>query len=165
MTKTYPFRAEIRGHRLWLERKMEPPLGQPLECIAWIMLNPSTADADHDDPTIKSVIRISRHNGYSRVLVGNLFTRRATDPSKLIIVPGGNCAKANEVLRWICSEASAVIAAWGRAARVRPQAEFKLRKEQVLDMLKSMELPVFTLGNSPYHPLYKPTKVKLKRMM
>src|SRR5689334_322706 len=48
-----------------------------------IMLNPSTADAEIDDPTIRSCIRLAKENGYGSFEVVNIFSFRATDPKDL----------------------------------------------------------------------------------
>ena len=47
------------------------------------MLNPSTADANKDDPTIHRVISFAKSWGYGRVYVGNLFAFCSTDPKGL----------------------------------------------------------------------------------
>jgi hypothetical protein len=52
-------------------------------CILFIMLNPSTADANIDDPTIRRVISFAKSWGYGGVYVGNLFAFRSTDPKGL----------------------------------------------------------------------------------
>lgn len=51
--------------------------------ILFIMLNPSTADANIDDPTIRRVISFAKSWGYGGVYVGNLFAFRSTDPKGL----------------------------------------------------------------------------------
>lgn len=51
--------------------------------ILFIMLNPSTADADTDDPTIRRVIRFATSWGYGAVYVANLYAFRSTDPKAL----------------------------------------------------------------------------------
>lgn len=51
--------------------------------ILWIMLNPSTADAEEDDATIRRVIGFSKSWGFNRVEVVNLFAFRATNPREL----------------------------------------------------------------------------------
>lgn len=58
-------------------------LGEPLSCI-FIMLNPSTADGDEDDPTIRRCVGYARRWGYDRLEVINLFAHRATDPASLL---------------------------------------------------------------------------------
>src|SRR5882757_2226662 len=46
----------------------------------FVMLNPSTADAEIDDATIRSCIRLSKEMGYGSFEVVNIFGLRATDP-------------------------------------------------------------------------------------
>ncbi len=51
--------------------------------VMWIMLNPSTADANVDDPTIRRCIEFSKRWGFGSMFVGNLFGYRATNPKEL----------------------------------------------------------------------------------
>ena len=60
--------------RIWDERK---------PTVLFIMLIPSTADADIDDPTIRRVVNIAKSWGYGGVFVGNLYAFRSTDPKGL----------------------------------------------------------------------------------
>src|ERR1700749_3282622 len=63
--------------RTWDERRIR---------VLFIMLNPSTADAEIDDPTIKSCVRLCKENGFGSIEVVNLFGWRATDPKELLEV-------------------------------------------------------------------------------
>ena len=69
---------EARTHRYLLERRWRE--GKPL---TWLMLNPSTADAFADDPTIRRCIRFAQRDGYAGIQVVNLFALRAADPREL----------------------------------------------------------------------------------
>jgi hypothetical protein len=66
------YRYEL--HRSW------DPAGS---LCAWVMLNPSMADADLDDPTIRRCRSFSRSWDYGGIVVVNLYALRATDPEQL----------------------------------------------------------------------------------
>lgn len=51
--------------------------------VCWVMLNPSTADAEQDDPTIRKVVGFSQRWGFRSATVVNLYAYRATDPRTL----------------------------------------------------------------------------------
>ena len=51
--------------------------------ILWIMHNPSTADAENDDPTIRRIINFSKSWGFGGLYVGNIYPFRATNPNDL----------------------------------------------------------------------------------
>lgn len=118
--------------------------------LAWLMLNPSTADADRDDPTIRKVVGFTRRNGFGVALVVNLFAYRATDPKDC----RAHLAEAEgEWNRKAILEAAdisnAVVCAWGATPWAAPQAA------RVLGWLKGYKL--LCLGKSksgaPLHPL------------
>lgn len=54
-----------------------------LPVLGWIMLNPSTADASVDDPTIRKCVGFAKRGGFGSIVVTNLFAFRATDPREL----------------------------------------------------------------------------------
>ena len=98
---------EARTHRYLLERRWRE--GKPL---TWVMLNPSTAGAFADDPTIKRCIRFAQRDGYAGIQVVNLFALRATDPRELQAHPDpvGPC---NDRMLAEATLGAAVVAAWG----------------------------------------------------
>lgn len=51
--------------------------------VAFVMLNPSTADAETDDQTVRRCVDYAQRWGYGALVVGNVFAYRATDPTDL----------------------------------------------------------------------------------
>jgi hypothetical protein len=72
-----------------------------LAACAFIGLNPSTADAHEDDPTIRRCIRFARDWGHGGLIMLNLFAWRSTDPRGLLdaIFPVGPPADPRHVAR------------------------------------------------------------------
>ena len=139
------------NYRYVLERR----LGEGDKRICWIMLNPSTADAERDDPTIRRCIRFSRDWGYDQMTVVNMWALRATDP--------------RELLRWLRTEppiypnqghidhearrANLTIAAWGLIGHAHGG---EAMREHLMDGRAEVDLHVLGLTKSgaPRHPLY-----------
>lgn len=51
--------------------------------VAFIMLNPSTADENALDPTLRRCLGFARSWGYGSFEIGNVFAFRATDPKAM----------------------------------------------------------------------------------
>ena len=51
--------------------------------LMFLMVNPSTADAEQDDATIRKCLGFAERNGFGRIVVGNLFAYRAKDVNAL----------------------------------------------------------------------------------
>ena len=117
---------------------------------AFIGLNPSTADEEYSDPTVKRCVKIARDLNFQRFVMLNLFAYRSTDPKNLRFV-GDPIGPDNDA--WILQEASAatmVVAAWGT------NGQYRQRDEEVLDLLQGIPLYKLALTQYgfPHHPLY-----------
>ena len=66
-------------YRWWLRRRWR--VGS--ECLLFLGLNPSRADAGRDDPTLRRLIGFARLWGYSELVVLNLFGRVSPSPAAL----------------------------------------------------------------------------------
>jgi hypothetical protein len=91
------------------------PVGRPARGVLWIMCNPSTADAERDDFTIRRCRVHSRRWGYDGLVAVNLYAYRATHPSELV-TPDDPVGRRNTptVMRWLRDERiEVVVAAWG----------------------------------------------------
>jgi len=115
-------------YRLWREWRLHPKpaqwdmwtdeRGKPVTCI-FIMLTPSTADGDQDDPTIRRCVSFAKAWGYDRLEVLNLFAHRATDPRELLALndaddPVGPSNKETFDKVLLCGNpVGKIICAWG----------------------------------------------------
>lgn len=119
--------------------------------LAWVMLNPSTADAALDDPTIRRCMSFSRQWGFRRMVVFNLFGLRATNPDELLRAADPEGPDLRRYLQHICL-CSSVMVAWGAHSLARDQYA------RVADLLAAKQLNCLreTKHGAPGHPLYIP---------
>lgn len=122
--------------------------------VNWIMLNPSKADHEVDDPTIKRCIGFTRAWGYNGFVVTNLFAWRDSDPAGLLTAPDPIGPRNDEVILSQAKGASLVICAWGCHGSLNG------RSKAVLRMLREAQIDLhclaLTAAADPGHPLYLP---------
>lgn len=119
----------------------------------FIMLNPSTADADIDDPTIRRCIGFAKREGCGGLVVVNLFALRATDPKELARHPFPVGPDWRHWLEVTLPEIDGpLIAGWGAQKGIEGQ------EATILTLLAEAGRKVMCLGvtqnGSPRHPLY-----------
>ena len=133
-------------YRYELRRRWAP--GPLLE---WVMLNPSTADAAEDDPTIRRCIKFARDWGFNGIRVTNLFAYRATNPDELGKTNDPFGPENSEYLR--SAFGPITVCAWGSHKYVG-------RVNQNTDVFERENTAFLCLGynqdGSPKHPLYVP---------
>jgi hypothetical protein len=119
--------------------------------IAFIMLNPSTADESENDPTIRRCLGYAKDWGYGRLVVGNLFAYRTSDPSNLRNCEDPVGPENDQYLHEICETADMVICAWGVGG------DLYNREQEVTNKL-NFDLYALdtTKDGHPNHPLYQP---------
>lgn len=142
-----PIFSSDRTHRYTLPRVVAPGIST----VAFVMLNPSKADEAQDDPTIRRCIGFARAWGYSRLLVGNLFAFRATDPREMKRAADPIGAENDEHLVRIASAADLVVCAWGQHGKFGGRADavtWMLRRHRALHALE------LAGDGTPKHPLY-----------
>ena len=92
-------------------------VGCAAKVVTFIMLNPSTADAREDDPTIRRCKGFARSLAAGKLIVVNLFAFRATKPKVLLAEKEPVGPENNDHIRCAAEEAhnsgGMVIAAWG----------------------------------------------------
>src|SRR5262249_26275901 len=72
--------SPCRKFRYSLSRTWNPKLAS----VMFVGLNPSTADEQEDDPTVRRCIGFARKWKFGGVILVNLFAYRTTDPSGLL---------------------------------------------------------------------------------
>lgn len=132
-------------YRLWRTWNLDEPT------LAFFMLNPSTADETEDDNTIRRCIGYAKDWGYGKLVVGNLFAYRTSEPEDLRDHPDPVGPANDRHLRAICDEADRVIAAWGTDGSLQG------REREVVELLDcDLEALNITKDGHPNHPLYQP---------
>jgi hypothetical protein len=129
----------------------------------YVMLNPSYAGEDRNDPTARRTIGFGLRDGFSRIMLGNAFGIVETDSAKLKShadpVGPDNDHHLAEMAGW----ADEIVVAWG--ARSKFPRGWAHREREVLDLLRGIK-PVFCLGTtgdgSPAHPLFLPKNVPVR---
>lgn len=124
----------------------------------FVMLNPSTADAEIDDPTIRRCIAFAKRENCGALIVVNMFGLRATDPAALLTaadpVGPGNDARIAKAIAW---RPGPLIAAWGTNPDCVGLRHHIKRVERIIRE-NHAELEVSCLGTTkdghPRHPLY-----------
>lgn len=142
-------------------------LGEPLSCL-FVMLNPSTADGEIDDPTIRRCVRFAMGWRYERLEVVNLFAYRATKPRDLLarqnareeIIGFHN----SEVMDTAARDAGLIVCAWGANATALDPTRDHVETVRGWLRDKPMHALGFTKEGQPRHPLYAPADAKLVPM-
>lgn len=146
--------SDCRKYRYTLRRSLSRADGH----VVWILLNPSTATEEVNDPTVAKCCGYTQRAGYGMAIVVNLFALRSTDPKALKtsfaqgISPIGH--ENDRTIVEAAISASMVICGWGRYGDLWNRGRYVtnlLLHNGLTDKLHYLKL----LGdNTPGHPLY-----------
>jgi len=150
-----------RRYRWWLQRCWTPERPQ----LLFIGLNPSRADAERDDPTLRRLLGFARAWGFGGLEVVNLFARCSPSPAVLRRSSDPVGAENNQWLQRSVAAADALWLGWGNGGAWRQ------RDQQVLDLLALQlhaDIPLLAVGltvtGQPRHPLYAPAAAQPLRL-
>lgn len=131
--------------------------------VCWVMLNPSTADAEIDDPTLKRCMHFSKAWGYGGLIITNLYPYRSPSPPECrrwaardhkysdLLVRKQLIRNQKEVLA-ACQTSDIIVAAWGN----QPWAA-KWSVHMLTQIQKNTDKPIYCLGTTqngnPKHPM------------
>lgn len=150
--------SECGQYRYVLTRKI-PSILRWNRPALFIMLNPSTADAVQDDPTIRRCVGFATREGCTELTVVNLFALRATDPKMLLNHPDPigpyNDRRIEEQVKKHRTT-GIIIAAWGQHPMANDRAYEILKKYSPIQCLGT------TKNGYPRHPLYLKKDAELK---
>lgn len=138
--------SECGSYRYCLRREWDTTL----PAVLFVGLNPSTATATIDDPTIRRCVRFAKDWGFGSLVMANLFAYRATDPAVLCSVVDPIGPKNDWWLSFLRSRVELVIAAWGT------NGGLLCRDAKVISKLPNLHCLGLTKSGHPRHPLYLP---------
>ena len=123
------------------------------------MVNPSTADENTDDATIRKVRRFTELMGYNRFIVGNLFAYRATDVREIKRQKYPVGPENFDYLAKMIEESDRVIFAWGSSRKLPKKLHYQYSEAAKL-VSGPPEKGPYALGlcndGQPRHPLTAP---------
>ena len=120
----------------------------------FIVLNPSTADENNDDPTVRRCIGYAKEWGYNGLCMMNLFAFQTRYPKVMKAARDPVGPDNNKALMDIAEYAEVIIAAWG------VPGSYLDRDQEVYDMLPQLHYLRLTKGGFPGHPLFLPKGLK-----
>jgi hypothetical protein len=136
----------------------EPLLPESLRLIAWIGLNPSTADEQKLDPTLRRVRAFTAGFGGNAFVMLNLFGYRATLPRDMLAQQDPVGLDNDAAILAETDGALMIICAWGN------DGGHLERDQQVIKMLRRAGRPLWALRltgtGAPNHPLYLPADTR-----
>jgi len=118
----------------------------------FVMLNPSTADQNVDDATIRRCISFTRSWGLAQLEVVNLFGLRSTDPKALLISDDPVGPRNFEYIEHAVQNASKIVLAWGTHGTLHNRDKDFLREFN--EYSDKFECLGKTMNGHPKHPLY-----------
>ncbi len=154
--------SKDRLYRLALWRAWDKTLKDitELRYVLFIGLNPSTATAKEDDPTIRREVDFTARWGFHAYVKVNLFAIRATDPKAMLVHPRPVGRTNDERILYYAARAKQIVAAWGT------DGDHLDRAYSVGKIINSFG-PILCLGKnadgSPKHPLYLKRTTALER--
>lgn len=121
-----------------------------------IMVNPSTADANLDDATIRKLKGFGTRYDWGRIVVGNLFAYRSTDVRVLAKISGATGPDNDMHLLDMIREADRLVVAWGPMSKLPRMLRSRFRR--IVEMANLTSRRPMSIGQTakdghPCHPL------------
>lgn len=121
------------------------------------MLNPSTADARKNDPTLLRNMHFAKLWGFGSLEVINPFAWRSSSPKALLEASDPIGPMNDRMIDAALNRGSAYLVAWGNSPSRQLASRIAQVEKRILEVAKTRHVPVFCLGRtmkgSPKHPL------------
>ncbi|BCG03705.1 hypothetical protein PPGU19_082730 (plasmid) [Paraburkholderia sp. PGU19] len=124
-----------RGAYRYLLKRQAESMAPMKSTALFIMLNPSTADATLDDPTVRRCRGFAKLWDYNGLAVASLYALRSTNPAALWAHHDPVRPDNDDYLWIVLRECGDVVCAWGsnakpqRAPRVASSRSFSLQNQ------------------------------------
>lgn len=122
--------------------------------VTFICLNPSTADATTDDPTLRKCIAYAKSWGHGGLLILNLFAYRSCEPAAMKNASDPIGPKNDKKLSQAAKNGKIIIAAWGN------DGAFNGRSCEVAQNFPNLKCLKVNKTGEPSHPLYLKANLK-----
>ena len=146
--------SQCRQYRYALWRHWDMP-GRDKQMM-FVGLNPSTANEDTNDATIRRCIQFAKDWGYQGMIVTNVFGFCSTKPSGLKTAADPIGPKNDQILKEFLQEVDLIVAVWGNHCPIN-------REKSICEVINQ---PIHCLGTTksgrPKHPLYLPKDTSLR---
>ena len=135
----------------------------PDRYVLFIGMNPSTADAEVNDPTCAREWSFTQREGYDAMVKANVGDYRATDP-KMLLAPGVEAVSPDNLptIRQVAADAALVVLCHGKLNKALAPAGRAL-----VAALQADGTDLWCFGTnadgSPKHPLYLRADTPLRR--
>ncbi len=140
--------SECGKYRYQLLREWDAKLSK----ILFIMLNPSTANAQEDDPTIRRCIGFAKSWGYGGIYVGNLFAYRSTNPKELLKSSDPIGPNNFDNIKIMANKCEYMVMAYGNGNKEMPYSPILLTL--LIENYNVVHIGPLTKQGNPRHPLY-----------
>ena len=138
-------------YRYLLWRGLDKP---NVKRVLWIMLNPSTADASIDDPTVKRCQAFSKSWGFDAFEIVNLYAYRSSKPADLKIPTDPVGPDNDDYIQGAARRADLIICAWGNNATILKESRDRTITELLVAKYeRTLQHIGTTASGQPKHPL------------
>ncbi len=150
--------SENRRYRYVLDHDDSDLVAASKDYVCFVGLNPSSANENQLDPTLRRIKSFTTAFGYRRFIMLNLFALVSTDPKKMLLHPDPIGPENDAHILRVCQGARLLICCWGS------HGKHMARDQRVMQVLSGIELKCLgvTGNGSPMHPLYLSSESTLR---